>query len=105
MWLVSAMVLAISLLAHTCWADRMWEALKKGPRCKKGRRRFVWTWRMMYGGCGRWMTMGGSLRDQPGQLYEILATVRPLGPGGSWDGLGVLREVQLGPWAAGSGSR
>jgi hypothetical protein len=28
-----------------------------------------------------------------------LATVRPLGPGGSWGGLGVVRG-QLGPWAA-----
>jgi hypothetical protein len=43
------------------------------------------------------------LGDQPGQLYETLATVLPLGPGGSWDGLGVLRGVQLGPWAAGFG--
>jgi hypothetical protein len=42
---------------------------------------------------------GERLGDQPGQLYEILATVCPLGPGGSWDGLGVLRGVQLGPWA------
>jgi hypothetical protein len=43
------------------------------------------------------------LGDQPGQLYEILATVRPLGPGRSWDGLVVLQGAQLGPWAAGFG--
>jgi hypothetical protein len=30
-----------------------------------------------------------------------LATVRPLGPVRSWVGLGVVRGVQLGPWAAG----
>jgi hypothetical protein len=36
------------------------------------------------------------LGDQPGQLHEVLATVRPLGPGGSWDGLGVVR------WSGGS---
>jgi hypothetical protein len=37
---------------------------------------------------------------RPGQLHEILATVRALGPGGSWDGLGVLRgsgEYNLAP--------
>jgi hypothetical protein len=36
---------------------------------------------------------------------EILATVRPLGPVRSWVGLGVVRGVQLGPWAAGFGGR
>jgi hypothetical protein len=46
--------------------------------------------------------LGRRLGGQPGQLYEILATARPLGPGGSWDGLGVLRGVQLGPWPLGS---
>jgi hypothetical protein len=53
------------------------------------------------------------LGGQPGQLYEILATVRPLGPGVSWDGLGVLRGAggprsnlaMPGPWAAGFGGR
>jgi hypothetical protein len=43
------------------------------------------------------------LGDQPGQLCEILAVVRPLGPRRSCDGLGVLRGAQLGPWAAGFG--
>jgi hypothetical protein len=47
---------------------------------------------------------GGAERlgDQPGQLYEILATVRFLGPGGSWDGLGVVRYGLGGPtWPLG----
>jgi hypothetical protein len=34
-----------------------------------------------------------------------LATVRPLGPVRSWVGLGVVRGVQLDPWAAGFGGR
>jgi hypothetical protein len=41
------------------------------------------------------------LGDQPGQLYEILATIRPLGPGVSWDGMGMLRggpTWPLGRW-------
>jgi hypothetical protein len=29
----------------------------------------------------------------------------PLGPGVSWDGLGVVQGVQLCPWAAGFGGR
>ena len=41
--------------------------------------------------------------EEPGAV--VLAAVRPLGPGGSWGGLGVLRGGQLGPWAAVFGGR
>jgi hypothetical protein len=40
--------------------------------------------------------------EEPGAA--VLATVRPLGPG-SWARLGVVRGVQLGPWAAWFGGR
>jgi hypothetical protein len=45
------------------------------------------------------------LCNQRGAEAAILATVRPLGPVRSCVGLGVVRGVQLGPWAAGSGGR
>jgi hypothetical protein len=45
-----------------CWAIGCGMYCKRRPRCRRGRRRCVWTWRMLYGGCGRWMLMGGSLR-------------------------------------------
>jgi hypothetical protein len=48
---------------RTCWADRMWDVLQKETAVQKGKTTLrVWTWRMLYGGCGRWMLMGGSLR-------------------------------------------
>jgi hypothetical protein len=47
----------------------------------------------------------GQLRDQGGQARKVYPTGHPLGPGGSWSGLGVVRGVQLGPWAAGFGGR
>jgi hypothetical protein len=40
-----------------------------------------------------------------GPEAAILAAVRPLGPVRSWVGLGVVRGVQLGPWAAGFDGR
>jgi hypothetical protein len=33
-----------------------------------------------------------------GPRGEALATVRPMGPEGSWTGLGVFLGAQLGPW-------
>jgi hypothetical protein len=51
--------------------------------------------------------IGIRTRDQRGEgpKAAILAAVRPLGPVRSWVGLGVVRGVQLGPWAAGFGGR
>jgi hypothetical protein len=31
------MVLMLSMLAHTCWADWMWDVLKKGTAVQKGK--------------------------------------------------------------------
>jgi hypothetical protein len=45
------------------------------------------------------------LRDQGGKERKFYPTGHPLGPGGSWFGLGVVWGVQLGHWAAGFGGR
>jgi hypothetical protein len=47
---------------RTCWADQMWDVLQKETAVQKGKTALLWTWRVLYGGCGRWMLMGGSLR-------------------------------------------
>jgi hypothetical protein len=56
------------------------------------------------------LLVSGQLRAARSQGPEaaVLAAVRPLGPvrrAGCWVGLGVVRGVQLGPWAAGLGGR
>jgi hypothetical protein len=47
----------------------------------------------------------GPAARSEGEGGAVLASVRPLGPVRSWVGLGVVRGVQLGPWAAGFGGR
>jgi hypothetical protein len=39
---------------------------RRRSRCRKGGRRYVRTWRMLYGDYGRWVEMGGSPAWAPG---------------------------------------
>jgi hypothetical protein len=55
--------------------------------------------------CAGFGGVNGPAARSEGPEAAILATVRPLGPVRSWVGLGVVRGVQLGPWAAGFGGR
>jgi hypothetical protein len=74
------------------------EFLKK-PREKK--------WQMAWNVESRrpWTLTSCAIKEARSQERKLYPTGHHLGPGGSWSGLGVVRGVQLGPWAAGFGGR
>jgi hypothetical protein len=92
---------------------------RPSPTAAGGRRLLFFLMGWLDGGCGiNDVDASGSdfnarclllcsdqLRDQGGQGPQFYPTGHPLGPGGSWSGLGVVRGVQLGPWAAGFGGK
>jgi hypothetical protein len=97
---------------RTCWTDRMWDMYcNKRSRCRRGRRRCVWTCQMMYGGCGRWMLMGlipawapgttGTCLSEDEELRQLMEGVAEAGSWAVWINMGVFSKSWMKMFVAG----